>query len=168
MRASISVLSIFVLLCASTSAFARDDEWRPGDAPPPGFHVETQSRVGAIVGGSIVFGVPYAISAFAATAGLASSSTPELAALYVPVAGPWITLGLASATSNQSCCGFNPAGALVGLGLVADGVMQLAGAVWLTYGLASKKQVLVPNGASFAAAPFATPHGAGLAVVGTF
>jgi len=157
MRASAFFLGSVVVLAAS-SALA-------DDVPPSGFHVEREARTGEIIGSSILLGVPYALSAAVATTGV--GSTPELAPLYVPVVGPWITLGWGN-PFKQSCCGFNAVGALAGLALVADGVMQTAGAIWLTVALASKKKVLVPDHPTFVAAPFASRGGAGFAVAGTF
>jgi hypothetical protein len=145
------------------TALAREDQWREGDPPPPGFHYEARPRTGAIIAGSVVFGVPYVFSAIAASAGVAGT-TPDLALLYIPVAGPILTLALASPSEPNHCCGSGITAAVAYLGLGVDAVLQVTGAILLIYGLASKKHTLVPDSAALRIAPMVSPRIAGVSV----
>lgn len=119
-------------------------------------------RKGDIIGGALLFGIPYFLSAFAATFALAQN-VPELSMLYVPAAGPFIALGaLACCTSGGAR---DPMAVTLAVG---DGLLQTVGAVWLGYGLLSKKKVLVLDGTSMVVAPSAPRSGAGLMLAATF
>ncbi len=148
--------------CAfAIAATARaDDDWQPGDPPPPGFRVEERMRKRDIIGGALLFGIPYVVSATAATFGVAQN-VPELGLLYVPVVGPFIALGAAT------CCASGALSPMTVVTLVADGFFQTVGTVWLWYGLLSKKKVLVLD-KSVRVTPLPLRSGAGLMVGATF
>ena len=162
-----------IVLCGATvttSAFAREhpDEWHEGDPPPPGFHYEEQMRSGAVVAGSVMFGVPYLISAAVAT-GEVAHGIPELASLYVPVVGPIITmiLGASESPANNCCVGGGWLGtARAYIGLALDAGLQIGGAALFLHGLLSKKTVIVPNGriGNLHVAPMVSPRLAGVSL----
>jgi hypothetical protein len=119
---------------------------------PTGYHLESRARKGLVVSGSIVFGVPYVLSASVA----GSSKTDADTWLYVPLAGPFLDL----ANRKEKCS----APVMTGSGrfdvycdddagqrffLMTDGLMQVAGATLLIFGLAMPQKVLVRDDAPF-------------------
>jgi hypothetical protein len=142
--------------------------YREGKPIPPGYQLEERSRRGAVITGYVLTGIPYGI-------GLISAYSSEFANksgyLLVPWAGPWLTMGLRDSTDENGSsdpalsCG---ADALVFMGLLIDGMIQLAGGITLTIGYVAKKQVLVYQGATFRIAPSRVGSGYGLNALGTF
>jgi hypothetical protein len=146
--------------------------WRPGDPPPPGYHVEEKPRTGLMVAGGIVAGIPYFFSIVSASAAQSSNASGWL---FVPVAGPWLTMG-------QRAYGCNPdatnqttgqslqcvADIFVVMGLIADGVMQATGATLLIVGAAATKPALVRDGEALHVSPMRVGTGYGAGVIGTF
>lgn len=80
-----------------------------------------------------------------------SNGDTELAPLFVPVAGPFITLGTLDFGGDFGGLAF----IIVGVPLVLDGLLQTAGAITLIAGIASPKKVLVLGPP---AAQDTTPH----------
>jgi hypothetical protein len=125
-------------------------DYKEGDAIPPGYHPEVRARTGMIVGGAVTFGVLYLFSVLAAaisadtaktecsfnsygsTQTSCDSSNPA-AALYIPVAGPFIQMTHAANSSSENVM------------LAIDGIAQAAGAAMFVYGITSPKTVLVRN-----------------------
>jgi hypothetical protein len=135
-------------------------DWEEGDPIPPGYHVATRTRTGLIVGGAVLFGVLYFLSlVVAAGNGDAASrgqSNPA-AALYFPVAGPFIQMANSDSSTAK-------------LFLAIDGLGQAAGAAMFIGGLSSPKTVLLRNDL---ARPVLTPmrigrDGFGLGLSGSF
>lgn len=113
-------------------AAPQPSQWHPGDPVPPGYHVEEQPRSGLVTAGVLVLGIPYFFSVVTA---LSANSQNESGWLYVPVAGPWMTLGRRSYSCNPD--NSNPSTsqnlACVGdvfavMGLILDGILQATGA----------------------------------------
>jgi hypothetical protein len=156
----------------ATSASARETafEWHEGDPPPPGYQYEEHIRVGEVATGSAMLGVSYLVSFIVATGGVLHP-TPELAAMYVPIAGPIITLVLGATSSNDCCIGTGGfLTVMYGFGLVIDAALQITGATLLFHGLLSKKHVLAPIGhpPGFRIAPIASARVVGLSLNATF
>lgn len=119
-------------------------DYTEGDPIPPGYHVESRVRGGLIGGGLGMFGGAYLISVLVAAVGSDISSvcnsyagsgtcTNPLWPLYLPVVGPWVTMGTAG-------------GSATGLVFLAiDGLLQGAGAAMTIIGIAVPKTVLVRN-----------------------
>ena len=112
-------------------------------------------RKGPIIGGAVTFGSLYLLSAFAAAIGEdASRNENELAALWIPIVGPFVQMAKTdSATANMF--------------LALDGAGQGVGAALLIWGLVSPKTVLVRNdlaGVDVRVTPIATKvcRGSGL------
>lgn len=135
---------------------------------PSGYTPVERTRRGLIVGGAVTFGVAYSVSSLVAAAGEddARSSSPSLlqnggdnkfAALWIPVAGPFIAMAHADRATGRFT--------LAGLGAA-----QLAGAIMLYFGLTTKDHVLVRNDlvGGVAVTPMAGPGGSGLALSGRF
>ena len=108
-------------------------DWNDGDPVPPGYHAETRTRTGLIVGGAVLFGTLYLLSTFvAAVVSDANQGKGGDNALYVPGVGPFIQM-----TTTSSATG--------NLVLAIDGAAQSAGLAMLIYGIASPKTILVRN-----------------------
>ncbi|MGK3987835.1 hypothetical protein WME99_32640 [Sorangium sp. So ce136] len=133
--------------------------WREGEPVPPGYHPETRVRKGLVISGAIVFGTVYLFTAIGGGDAVYRGSS-GYAALFVPCAGPFLTL----ATTRQD--------SLETMGLVLDGLVQITGAALLLPGLLVPKTVLVRDDVSKAfvlPAPMSFgPNSAGLGLVGRF
>ncbi len=106
-----------------------------GRAAPAGYTSVKRTRKGLLIGGGVTLGASYAISAMVAAAGSDvsdSDSKNEAAAMWIPVAGPFIQIA-------------NTSSATAKVFLVGLGGAQLAGAVMLYYGLTTTKTVFVRN-----------------------
>jgi hypothetical protein len=128
---------------------------------PAGYHPETRVRKGLIIAGACTFGAMYLLTALVAAAGddvsSANGGNNPVAALWVPVAGPFIQM---SQTSSSTANFF----------LAIDGLAQAGGAAMLIGGIASPKTVLVRDDlAKVWIAPTRVGRdGYGLGMTGTF
>ena len=106
-------------------------EYEEGDVMLPGYEVRTHPAKGLLTGGLVTLLVPYGISAifggFLALAG-GNSERQEYAPLLVPVAGPFITIGMWDRVEED--------GAFI---MLANGFTQAAGAAMII------SSVLVPD-----------------------
>jgi hypothetical protein len=145
---------------APNSGFARrsraDDPYAhedlPGEIPyvegkerPMGYHLQRRRDKGAIIGGAIIFGLSYGLTALLGLAlargneqrqsegGYYSSSDDDYSPLLIPVAGPFVALG----TAHPSTQG--------GAALVFDGLVQGAGVAIFIAGLALPDKTWVRN-----------------------
>jgi hypothetical protein len=137
-----------------------------GRRAPAGYTPVKRTRKGMLIGGGITFGVSYGYAVLFAAAGSdeannnfdGTSSTNELGALWIPVAGPFIQLADTDSSIGKL--------ALAGLGSA-----QVIGAVMLYYGLTTKKTVYVRNDllGSLQMTPMVGANGGnGMAVSGRF
>ena len=139
-------------------------DWSEGEPIPAGYHPVERIRKGMVIGGAVTFGSLYLISLFVAAAGSDSTETGESnpeAAMWIPVAGPFIQMGRTdSATGN--------------LVLAVDGLAQAAGVSMFIYGLASPAKVLIrndlagQNALKLSIAPILSKGMSGAGLVGTF
>jgi hypothetical protein len=142
--------------------------YEEGDPIPQGYRLIEQKRRGLIIGGSIVTGVPWALSLTAATS---SNFDNKSGFLVVPVLGPWLML-LAGGAKDGECgsddfCSGDKSGTRAVL--VLDGLAQTAGAVMFVAGIAIPRKRLVRADVTVGVTP--TPlgrDGYGLSAVGTF
>jgi hypothetical protein len=144
-------------------------DWNENRPLPFGYRKSTRIRTGLVVGGSILFGSIYLVTA-AFGAGLGTVGTVGCAngvcgadlrpgkLLLLPVVGPFTLLG---ATTPQGD----------GI-LLIDGLLQVGGIAMLAAGIAAPRTVLVhvgENGTHWMPTPMILgPSSAGLGVVGTF
>ena len=147
--------------------------WQPGSPPPPGYHIEDRPRTGLVIAGAIVGGIPYFFSVTTATAAREDNASGWL---YLPVVGPWMTLGQrtygcnsldnANQSTSQSlqCVG----DIFVVMGLIADGVLQATGATLLLVGVAAGKPTLVRDDQAVHVTPMQVGTGYGAGLAGTF
>ena len=139
-------------------------DWQEGEPVPSGYHPAQRLRKGSIVAGAVTFGVLYFISVLVAAGGAdvanANGSSNDVAGLFVPVVGPFITMTKSSTAMGDVI-------------LVMDGLGQATGAILLVYGLTQPQTVLVRD-AKFSPPPLLPrpillgKQGAGLGLVGTF
>jgi hypothetical protein len=109
-----------------------------------GFHQEQELRLGLVISGAATLGAGYLIGAVIGIIGVASADKNKgsWAPAFIPVAGPFITLGTAEVFEGRAGSVFGGLGqALAGLGLVVSGLAQTAGAVLLPIGLAATRDV---------------------------
>ncbi len=132
------------------------DETRP---PPPGYTAVFRKRKGLLIGGAVTLGVAYSICALTAAIGedISSSDSNKVAAMWVPVVGPFIQI---TETDSATARVF-----LVGLGGA-----QVAGAVMLYYGLTTEKRVFIRNDlvGSMTITPMAGKGVSGMVLSGRF
>jgi hypothetical protein len=128
---------------------------------PIGYTPIQRTRKHLIVGGAVTFGVVYGLSAFVAAIGEDDArqrgGSNDVAALWIPVAGPFIQMGQTDTATGR-------------LFLASVGAAQLAGALMLYYGVTSKERVLVRNDlvGSLTIAPLAGNGASGMALAGRF
>ncbi len=109
---------------------------------PAGYTVVKRKRLGMLIGGGVTFGVSYGYALLFAAAGHdeaqgydydgSGGGKNELAALAIPVAGPFLQMAETESATLRLVLG--------GLGAA-----QMIGAVMLYKGLTTKKSVLVRN-----------------------
>ncbi|MBC7977081.1 MAG: hypothetical protein H7138_19055 [Myxococcales bacterium] len=133
------------------------DDSRPA---PAGYTETYRKRKGLIVGGAVTFGVSYGIAMLAAAAGEDASNANddnELAALWIPVAGPFIQM-----SETESAFGK--------VFLAGMGGAQLAGALMLYYGMTSQQRIFVRNDliGSLTVSPMAGNGASGMMLSGSF
>lgn len=119
--------------------------YKEGEPPPEGYYVGTQSRRGLTIAGAAVFGGAYALSIIGALSALSdSNSEGGFEPLFIPVVGPFITMGTAE---DASLGGDSALGAL----FLLDGLAQTGGAVMFIIGVVSgEKKVYKRNDVSAA------------------
>lgn len=110
--------------------------------PPEGYHTESRARSGMVVAGGVMLGVGYVISAASAGAGL-SDGNDDLVPLFIPVAGPFVTLSTARVFRGGADSGEDVGKVFGAIGLILDGLVQTAGFTLLVVGLAARKDVVV-------------------------
>ncbi len=120
-----------------------------------GYTPVKRTRKGAIITGSILFGVTYGLSALIAAAGedLSSNGHNEVAALWIPGVGPFVQMA-------------NTKSATADVFLVGLGAAQTVGLGLLIYGVTSPKTVLVRNDLVAAKVQFAPIVAKGVTGVG--
>lgn len=128
---------------------------------PLGYTPIQRTRRHLIVGGAVTFGVVYGLSALVAAAGddaaRSSDRSSEVAALWIPVAGPFLQMGQTDSSTGKFF-------------FASVGAAQLAGALMLYYGLTTKERVLVRNDlvGSLTVTPMAGNGASGMALAGRF
>lgn len=137
-------------------------DYEEGDPVPAGYTPVKRTRKGPIIAGSIVFGTLYFFSAMAAAVSADASGRDknDLAPLWVPGVGPFITMGTTDSATGRFF-------------LAVDGLGQCAGIALLVYGLTSPKTVLRRNdftspAATIRAVPILSAAATGVGLVGTF
>jgi len=115
--------------------------WSEGDPIPPGYHPISRVRGGLVAGGASLFGamyllfglLPATIDSDSCSGYSGSSCHNTLWPLYIPVVGPFITMGTNGSHSTT-----------VGLLLAIDGLAQAGGMAMMIFG-AIGRTVLMRN-----------------------
>jgi hypothetical protein len=138
-------------------------DYEEGDTIPPGYRTGTRIRKGLVIGGSVMLGAGYLLSAMVAGIGqLASnieSGNKDFGPVLIPVVGPFIGIGTTHASAGGA------------FGLAFLGVTQTAGLGMLIGGIAAPKTVLIRNevgGVKFTVSPQIGATSAGMGIVGSF
>ncbi len=99
---------------------------------PPGFAVRSRANRPLVVAGAITFGVPYVFSALIASVLVSfdSRNAGDGAPLFIPVVGPFITIGTLNAEGAAT------------FWLVVDGLTQVGGAAMFVAGLTMREKYL--------------------------
>ncbi|RLB52847.1 MAG: hypothetical protein DRI90_21745 [Deltaproteobacteria bacterium] len=109
--------------------------YEEGDPAPEGYHLDTRIRKGLVIAGSVTFGSAWLLSAAVAAAFQDENQreAEDFVPLFIPLAGPFITMG----TANTSAIGT--------FTLVVDGLAQAGGLGLLIAGLTAQQKVWVRN-----------------------
>jgi hypothetical protein len=144
--------------------------YEAGQPIPVGYRVVDEPRRGLVTAGLIVTSISYVIGVMAATAtDFENSSTYML----IPIAGPWLTLGRrhnshcsdsSSASEGLHCVG----DAVVIMGLIADGVVQVIGGSLLIAGYAARQTRLVRSDLAWSVFPRRIGSGYGFGAHASF
>lgn len=110
-----------------------------GQPAPEGYRLQTGPNKRMLVAGAAMFGGAYLFSVLGAAFALGEEGPDQdkWAPLFVPVVGPWVTLGTAS---DQAFNGRATDGDELGILLVLDGVAQAAGLTIFIIGAASQRR----------------------------
>ena len=152
--AAIAAGAFAVMAVASpTPAEAQPAPWPPPPPqPPPPYYApppppprtdykEQRTRDRLVIGGGVAFGAAYLISIAIAIGGVSSDHT-GLAPLFIPVVGPFVTLGT-SGVFDEAENGAHLTGNVFGaIGLVLDGLVQTAGLAVAAVGLFAPKRTI--------------------------
>jgi hypothetical protein len=113
--------------------------YEDGQPIPPGYALTLRRRRSLIVAGAALFGASWLTSALTAATVVAGTDRhrSEVAPLFAPFAGPWITV----ATSRDARLD-DPDRRMNGVLLVVDGVAQLTGATLFVAGMVMREPVL--------------------------
>jgi hypothetical protein len=108
--------------------------YKEGDAVPPGYRVEDRARRGLVIAGAVTFGSAYLISILGASAAVSDGGreSEQFGALFIPVAGPFVTIG----TAGDDASGAVPI-------FILDGIAQIGGVVMFIAGMAATQTLLV-------------------------
>jgi hypothetical protein len=137
-------------------------DWSEGEPIPPGYHESTRIRRGLVIGGAVLFGSTYLLTALVGAAlSDCHCTTTSFGPLLVPGVGPFIEMAQSGTASGS-------------LFLALDGLSQLGGIAMFIAGFAAPKTVLVQGavgskgGLQLAFSPIVAPGQSGMGVVGSF
>ncbi len=100
-----------------------------GGPVPPGARLETRRSAALMITGGVVFALAYAVSILDSSCAYSSSCSGQW--LYVPMAGPFIALGIGPHSATDQAL------------LVVDGILQIGGVAAFVAGMLVTHQVLV-------------------------
>jgi len=109
--------------------------YEEGDPVPPGYDVHTRANRAMLITGGVLFGAPYLVSSLIAATVLSADSSDggDLAPLFIPCVGPFVTIGTARAEGAAT------------FWLAVDGLTQTAGVVTFIVGMVRKEKYLMRN-----------------------
>jgi hypothetical protein len=118
--------------------------------------VEEHARKGLVIGGAVMFGTMYLLTALGAA--IASDAGSSATALWVPAVGPFIQMGQSQSATGAFLLAF-------------DGVIQVGGLAMFTIGLAAPRTEVVRNDVgslTIKFSPIVAGDSKGMGLVGTF
>jgi hypothetical protein len=130
-------------------------DWDSSQPIPPGYHKEEHARKGLIIGGAVLFGTTYLLSAL--TGALANDLGGSATGLFIPAIGPFVQMGQGGTATGEFLLAF-------------DGILQCGGIVMFGLGLGYPSTELVRNdfGFSLHLQPMLGPSQQGMGLGGTF
>jgi hypothetical protein len=147
------------------------NDWSEGEPIPPGYHESTRIRRGLVIGGAVLFGTTYLLTALTGSILISANNdcggtcgSSGWGTLLIPAVGPFVSMAHSGNT------------ALGNFWLAFDGLAQVGGITMFAVGIASPATVLVRNdlgsnsnnGLHLALAPIVAPDRQGAALIGTF
>jgi hypothetical protein len=122
---------------------------------PPGYQIEMQRRRPLIIAGAALFGASWVASVLTASTVVLGydKHRAEVAPLFIPFAGPFVTLGMSRDAQLN-----DPATRVNGVLLLLDGAAQLTGAALFIAGMVTREPVLVRTPRSYAPQISAAPE----------
>jgi hypothetical protein len=144
--------------------------YEAGEPIPVGYRLVDEPRRGLVLAGFIVAGIAYGIGIMAAVAADFKNSS---AYMTIPIAGPWLTLGRrrygdcsesSSANEGLHCIG----DAIIVMGIIADGAVQVIGGSLLFAGYVARQTKLVRNDLAWSVGPRLVGSGYGFGARASF
>lgn len=108
-------------------------DYEEGSPVPPGYRIETQANRGLIIGGTVTFGITYLLSIFVASIAVDGNGGSEFGPLFIPVIGPFITIGTADSRDFGTFT------------LLLDGAAQAGGVAMFVAGMLTDRKYLIRN-----------------------
>lgn len=128
-------------------------KYSEGDPVPPGYRVETRTRTGLVVGGSIMFGLLYGLTAL----GASEAESSDAKWLYLPVVGPFVYASTLDGDFSGVARFF----------LYVDGLIQAGGAAMFIVGVVGKTELVRNDIAKVSVAPL-LGRATGLSLIAEF
>jgi hypothetical protein len=141
-----------------------------GDLLPEGYHIEDRPKRGLVTAGYLVTGIPWGLGLLV---GAARRFNNEMHWLVLPVAGPWLTFAYRERACNEigetafdsPHCVYDRMAEWL---LIADGVVQAAGATFLVLGYSATSPHAVRDEASLSVGPVLVGSVAGAGAYGSW
>ncbi len=130
--------------------------YREGSPAPEGYYRDTRVRRGLVIAGAVTFGATYLVSTSVASAQQDSRDGDDWVPFFIPVVGPFITIGTADTKSFGT------------FALVMSGLAQSGGLAMFIAGLAAPQDIWVRNDLGrFTLSPTVVgDNGVGLGLIG--
>lgn len=122
---------------ATLPVLPRRIDYEEGDILLPGYELKVKPNRGLVVGGIVAFAVPYGLSALVGGASAldGENNSETLGPLLVPIFGPFITLGVTNARTNEFPSQRSSDDDLFSFFMLLNGFTQLTGAAMFAAGI---------------------------------
>jgi hypothetical protein len=115
--------------------------YKEGEPAPAGYHLDTRIRKGLVIAGSTTFGACYLLSVGVAAAFQDDNDADDVTPMFVPLVGPFLTMGTADPTGFAT------------FALTVDGLAQTVGLGMFIAGIANEERVWVHDTVSLRVGP---------------
>jgi hypothetical protein len=123
---------------ANLPVLPRRIDYEEGDILLPGYDLKTRPTRSLVVGGAVAFAVPYGLSALVGGAFLFDGNDNDsetLGPLLVPIFGPFISLGLTNARTEEFPSARSSDDDIYSFFMLLNGFTQLTGAAMIAAGI---------------------------------